>query len=131
MRLVSRWRKISVSMTEGTTSLRSMAENTSPGPTAGSCAASPTNIRRAETGSAFSSACIRRMSTIEHSSMISASQRRGSSAFFVKTRSMLSSESFAPSMRWMVAASTPVSSVMRFAARPVGAASRVLRPSRS
>ena len=122
------WRNISVRRTVATTWLRMSAENTLPGPTDGSWSASPTIMSLASGGSARSSASIRQISTIEHSSSITASQSSLSLSSFVNTTRSLSSSNFAPSMRCTVAASRPVSSVIRFAARPVGAHKSVFIP---
>ena len=131
MRLSAFWRKISVRRTVGTTPLRMISEKTLPGPTDGSWSASPTRSMRQSDFSALSMACMSVMSTIEHSSMISASQASLSSSSLPKTTVSPSSDIFAPSMRWMVDASMPHSSLMRFAARPVGAARYVSSSSSS
>ena len=70
-------------------------------------------------GTAFIRDCIKRTSTIELSSMTSRSQSRGFSSLRLKPKALGSNSS----SRWMVLASMPVASVMRLAARPVGAQS--------
>ena len=73
-------------------------------------------------GTAFSSACISMTSTIEVSSTTSRSQSSGLSSLRLKPPPLGSTSS----RRWMVLASKPVASVMRLAARPVGAHSSKL-----
>ena len=131
MRLSWAWRKISVRRTAGTAPLFSMSAKTRPGPTLGSWSASPTRMSRASSGMACRRASIKVMSTIEHSSSTTAPQSSLSSAPLAKTTRSPSSEKPAPSRRCMVAASRPVSSPMRLAARPVGAVSSVVMPSES
>ena len=58
-------------------------------------------------------------------------QSRRSFSFLVKMTFSPSSANLASSRRWIVEASFPVISVMRLAARPVGAVSNVLSPSSS
>ena len=63
---------------------------------------------------------------MEVSSTITTSQLSGFRALWTKTISPVSGETSTSSRRWIVLASRPVTSVRRFAARPVGAASKVL-----
>ena len=91
--------------------------NTWPGPTDGSWSISPTIRRAASSGTAFISACISMTSTMEASSTTSRSQSSGLSLSRLKPPPLGSTSS----SRWMVLASNPVASVMRLAARPVGA----------
>ena len=64
------------------------------------------------------------------SSTITASASRGSFSVFENTGSRVFSSHFTPRRRWMVWASESESSLMRLAARPVGAASTVSSPIR-
>ncbi len=73
---------------------------------------------------------MRRISTMDISSMMTASAFMGLSSFRWKASSLSSPKPYS-SRRCMVLASRPVASVMRFAARPVGAASSAFRPSSS
>ena len=83
---------------------------------------SPTIKRAALSGTAFMSDCISMTSTMEVSSTTSRSQSSGLSSPRLKPPPLGSTSS----SRWMVLASKPVASVMRLAARPVGAHSRML-----
>ena len=85
---------------------------------------SPTIKRAVLSGTARKSACMSMTSTIEVSSITSRSQSSGLSSPRLKPP-LLGSTS---SSRWMVLASKPVASVIRLAARPVGAQSRRLVP---
>ena len=85
---------------------------------------SPTIKTAALSGTAFMSACISMTSTMEVSSTTSRSQSSGLSSPRLKPPPLGSTSS----SRWMVLASKPVASVMRLAARPVGAHSRSLTP---
>ena len=87
------------------------------GPTEGSWSMSPTIKRAALSGIAFMSACISMTSTMEASSTTSRSQSSGLSSPRLKPPPLGSTSR----SRWMVLASNPVASVMRLAARPVGA----------
>ena len=78
---------------------------------------------------AASRARMRGMSTMEVSSTMTASTARGSSSPWAKTSSPVCWSNWVSSRRWMVLASQPVASVMRLAARPVGAARRISMPS--
>ena len=80
---------------------------------------------------ACKSASISIMSTIEHSSSTTAPQSSLSLSPLANTTRSPSAEKPAPSRRCMVAASRPVTSPMRLAARPVGAVSSVVIPSES
>ena len=75
-------------------------------------------------GTAFISACISMTSTMEASSTTNRSQSSGLSSPRLKPPPLGSTSS----SRWMVLASKPVASVMRLAARPVGAHRRSLTP---
>ena len=68
--------------------LRITSANMQPGPTEGNWSASPTSISLHSAGSAFNSALMSEMSTIEHSSRITASQVSGSSSSRLKTISV-------------------------------------------
>ena len=138
MSLWAAWRKIFVSFTTGNASDAIISRRTFPGPTLGSWFTSPTRISLVPTFTAFKSEWIRLMSTIDISSMMITSASRGFSSF--RSKCMPSSR-FSPELplffgsatgapvssrrRWIVFASYPVASVMRFAARPVGAARRI------
>jgi hypothetical protein len=122
--LCAAWRNTSVSRTTGTAPEPMMSASTWPGPTEGSWSMSPTISRAACSGTAFSSDCIRSTSTIELSSTTSRSQSSGFSSLRLKPKAFGSNSS----SRWMVLASMPVASVMRLAARPVGAQSRSFTP---
>ena len=100
-----------------------ISRSTFPAPTDGSWSISPTKIRRIPCGIAFKSAFIKTISIIEHSSTISTSPSSGFSSFL-----RYPSGGWHSRRRWIVFASRPVASVIRFAARPVGAASRILSP---
>ncbi len=68
------------------------------------------------------------ISTMEHSSRITASHSKGSDSSRLKITSFPSPEKPASRRRCMVEASRPVSSLMRLAARPVGAVSNAVSP---
>ena len=85
---------------------------------------SPTMMSAAWSGTAFSSACMSRTSTIDASSKTRRSQSRQLPSLRLKPP-VLGSTSRS---RWMVLASIPVASVIRLAARPVGAQSNILTP---
>src|SRR4051812_28976200 len=80
--------------------------------------------QRGMIGDGLISACISRMSTMEVSSTTSKSHSSRLSVFRLKPPPFGSTSS----SRWMVLASNPVASVMRLAARPVGAHSNRLTP---
>src|SRR5271157_4545123 len=122
IRLAAACRNTSVRRTTGTTPEPMMSANTCPGPTEGSWSISPTISSAALSGVAFMSACINMTSTMEASSITSRSQSTGLSALRLKPPPMGSTSR----SRWIVLASTPVASVMRLAARPVGAHSNSL-----
>ena len=104
--------------------LRIMSFSTLPGPTDGSWSTSPTKMILEPRSTARRSACIRPISTMDVSSIIITSASMGLFSSRSKLWRRLSSfTKLIPSRRWMVCASMPVASVMRFAARPVGAAS--------
>ena len=96
-----------------------MSASTCPGPTEGSWSTSPTRISAARRGTALSSACSSGTSTIETSSTTSRSASSGCSSWRLKPPWAGS----ASSSRCRVLASRPVASLIRLAARPVGAAS--------
>ena len=104
-----------------------MSFSTQPGPTLGSWLISPTRISLVPTLTAFSKAFIRKMSTMDISSMMITSASSGFSSFRSKEAVLRSSEGTPDSSRsrWIVTASQPVASVIRLAARPVGAARRI------
>ena len=124
IRLCCAWRKISVSRTVGRQPLRSISLNGNPGPTGGSWSGSPTRISRFPLGMACKRWCSSSTSTMDISSTITASHLRGLSSSRTNTMSPVPGSIPASSSRWMVEAFSPVTSVSRFAARPVGAASR-------
>ena len=124
IRLCCACRKISVSRTVGRQPLRSISLNGNPGPTGGSWSGSPTRISRFPLGMACSRWCSSSTSTMDISSTITASHLRGLSSSRTNTMSPVPGSIPASSSRWMVEAFSPVTSVSRFAARPVGAASR-------
>src|SRR5262245_187362 len=124
MRLWATCRNTSVRRTTGTAPDAMRSASTWPGPTEGSWSMSPTIKRAALSGTAFKSACISMTSTMEASSTTSRSQSSGLSSPRLKPPPLGSTSS----SRWMVLASNPVASVMRLAARPVGAQSKSLTP---
>src|SRR5580700_4586140 len=124
IRLAAACRNTSVNRTTGTAPEPMMSASTCPGPTEGNWSISPTINSAALSGVAFTSACISMTSTIEASSTTSRSQSRGLSALRLKPRLFGSTSK----SRWIVLASTPVASVIRFAARPVGAQSNNRTP---
>ena len=108
---------MSVSRAQGTVPLSRMSPSTFPAPTLGSWSASPTRISRVPGSMARSRLRISIRSIIEASSAMMQSASSGFSAFREKAPS---SPPYSSS-RWMVFASAPVASVIRLAARPVGA----------
>ena len=130
IRLSIAWRNTSVSWTVGSRLDWIRSCNTFPAPTGGSWSLSPTMIRRQPSGRASSRLEKRLISTMESSSTITASASSGLRASRAKTGRSFSVHSTS-SRRWIVFASLPVSSDMRFAARPVGAARATSSPSRS
>ncbi len=96
-----------------------MSASACPGPTGGSWSTSPTSSRPASAGSDSTRASISGMSTIE----VSSTTRRSQSMRFSRPREKAPNSGSISSRRWIVFASMPVCSVMRLAARPVGAAS--------
>ena len=131
--LSSAWRKIFVSVTTWNFSERMISFNTLPGPTDGSWSTSPTRISLVPGITADKSACIRFRSTMDISSIMITSVSSGFSLFLKNPPTLFSSSGFplTSSSLWIVWASYPVASVIRFAARPVGAARRILIPSLS
>ena len=123
------WRKTSVSRVAGTArappagaASSSRSSSTRPGPTGASWSTSPTSRTWVRGPTAASSASARWTDSIDASSTISTSQPSiGCVASRVKPSSGAHS-----SRRWIVVASTPVSSLRRRAALPVGAHSRAL-----
>ena len=101
-----------------------MSASTWPGPTEGSWSTSPTISSAAPSGTAASSARISRTSTIDVSSTTSRRQSSGLSASRLNPPVLGSTSS----RRWIVLASNPVASLIRLAARPVGAHSRISTP---
>src|SRR5680860_572332 len=85
---------------------------------------SPTTSSAALSGTAFNRACISKTSTIEVSSTTKRSQSSGLSLLRVKPPALRSTSR----VRWIVLGSNLVASVMRFAARPVGAQSSRVTP---
>ncbi len=116
-------RKILVSRTTGSDPAASRSRRSSPAPTDGSWSTSPTSSRWAPGATALMSLLAKITSTMEVSSTTTRSASSG----------LVASNDGSPpgrscSNRWMVAASWPVSSARRLAARPVGAASTILAP---
>ena len=101
-----------------------MSASTWPGPTEGSWSTSPTISSAAPSGTAASSARISMTSTIDVSSTTSRPHRSGLSASRLNPPVLGSTSS----RRWIVFASNPVASLIRLAARPVGAHSRISTP---
>ncbi len=102
--------------------------STLPGPTEGSWFTSPTKIRRVPTFTAFKRDCISWISTMDISSIMMISASRGFSSFRSNRILEVSPSPGTPfnsRRRCMVFASYPVASVIRLAARPVGAARRI------
>src|SRR5437016_4842702 len=124
MRLCAACRNTSVRRTTGTAPDEMTSASTWPGPTEGSWSVSPTTKRAALSGTAFTRACISMTSTMDVSSTTNRSQSSGLSSPRLKPPPFGSTSR----SRWMVLASKPVASVMRLAARPVGAQSRSPTP---
>ena len=124
IRLCAAWRNTSVNRTTGTAPEAMMSASTWPGPTEGSWSTSPTISIAASSGTTATSARISITSTMDVSSITSRPQ---SSGFSPSRRNppVLGSTS---SRRWIVFASNPVASLIRLAARPVGAHSRISTP---
>ena len=101
-----------------------MLASTWPGPTEGSWSISPTISSAAVSGTAFNKACISMTSTIEVSSTTSRPQSRGLLPLRLNPPPLGSTSS----SRWIVFASNPAASVIRLAARPVGAQSSRVTP---
>ena len=129
MRLSSACLNISLSLVVCILSLAIMSRRTLPAPTDGSWSASPVNMSRVPVFTASRSPSISMISIIEASSTMMTSCSSGFSSFLPKLSMSSSSEYTYSRSRWMVIAGLPVASSMRFAARPVGAASATLSPS--
>ena len=101
-----------------------MSASTCPGPTEGSWSMSPTISSAAASGVAFISACI--SMHVDHRGLVDDQQVavEGLSSLRLNPPPLGSTSS----SRWIVFASMPVASVMRLAARPVGAQSSILTP---
>ena len=117
-----------------------MSFSTFPGPTLGSWSTSPTRISFVPIETALRSEFIILMSTIDISSTIITSASSGLSSFLSKNIDRPAAADFlSPSgtpplisnILWIVCASYPQASVILLAARPVGAASLISRPSSS
>ena len=92
---------------------------------------SNTRIKETTGRIAFKSAANRRMSTIDISSMMTQSASSGLCSLRSNracTKPPSSGLPFTSSSRWIVFASYPVASLMRLAARPVGAAHTTFSP---
>ena len=124
IRLCAAWRNTSVNRTTGTAPEAMISASTWPGPTEGSWSTSPTIRRAASSGTAASSARISITSTIDVSSITSRLQWSGLCASRLNPPFLGSISS----RRWIVFASNPVASLIRLAARPVGAHSRISTP---
>ena len=124
IRLCAAWRNTSVNRTTGIAPEAIMLASTCPGPTEGSWSTSPTISSAASSGTAASSERISRTSTIDVSSTTSRLQFSG----FSPSRRNPPHLGSTSSRRWIVFASNPVASLIRFAARPVGAQSRISTP---
>ena len=135
MRLVAACRWISTRRVTTTAPDRMMSPSTWPGPTEGNWSASPTSSTAIPGGTAFSTCAIISTSTIDVSSMTSRSPSSGCRS----VRRNCPFFGLISSRRCSVLASSPVASVMRLAARPVGApssgrtplAARIVRMARS
>src|SRR5207344_1553178 len=126
MRLCAAWRNTSVRRTTGTAADEMTSASTWPAPTEGNWSMSPTIKRAAWSGTALMSDRISMTSTMDASSTTSRSQSSGLSSPRLNPP-LLGSTS---KSRWMVFASKPVASVMRLAARPVGAHKESVTPLR-
>ena len=122
------WRNTSRKNTVSTRPLRIRSENTFPAPTEGSWSASPTSTSRVPGRRARSSAEKSPTSTMLISSTMTASASSGSFSVFWNVSWWVASFQLMPKSRCTVWASMPVSSLMRLAARPVGAASWMPSP---
>ena len=127
IRLSIDWRKISVSCTTGNSWEAMRSPSTFPAPTEGSWSQSPTKIRRQPRGRARRTPSNRETSTMESSSTTTASHSKGFCSLRLKTGLSASSHCTC-SIRCTVLASSPVSSDIRLAARPVGAANNTVSP---
>ena len=118
-------RYILSSLITGTKSEATMSCKTFPGPTDGSWSISPTMISLVPSSIALRSALNNGISTMDISSTMTTSVSSLLSAFLANSLvEKLNSRSLCK-----VLASQPVASVMRLAARPVGAASSISKPS--
>ncbi len=113
-------RKIWVSRTRGMVSAASTSRSTSPAPTEGSWSTSPTSSRCAPGGTALISLLAR----IRSSMLASSTTIRSASSGWSRSK-LGSPPGRSCSSRCTVVAGCPDSSVNRFAARPVGAASTI------
>ena len=106
------------SFVDGTVPERMKSPSTEPGPTDGSWSVSPTHTTTAASGRAFRRSHASRMSIID----VSSKTKTSPSSRLSPSNVNLFVTGFHLSSRWIVCASDPTDSVMRFAARPVGAA---------
>ena len=130
MSLSDAWRKIRFRRTTLQAWESMMSFNTHPGPTLGSWLTSPTRISLVPTEIALSREYISEISTIDISSTMITSASSGLLSS-LSNPPLPSAPPFSSNIRWTVRASNPVVSLMRFAARPVGAAKKISKPSSS
>ena len=116
-------RKMWVSLTVGTAPEATSSANGLPAPTGASWSASPTRTTCVDLETARRSVTSSSRFAIEVSSTISRSQLSGSSSSWVGP-----SPGIQPSAECTVRAAIPLASVIRIAARPVGATSSTLAP---
>ena len=121
--LPAAWRKMWVRRTVGTSADSTSSANGLPAPTGASWSASPTRTTWVRAPTARSRTTSSSRLAIEHSSRISRSHSSGSSASLVGP-----SPGTQPSAEWTVVARMPLASVIRIAARPVGATSITFAP---
>ena len=122
------WRKILSRLTTPIRLLFIKSASTLPAPTGGNWFLSPTIISLQESGKASSSAEKTVTSTIDNSSTITASHSSGFLRLCAKLGSSAPSLNSTSKSLCIVLASLPVSSVILFAALPVGAASATSSP---
>ena len=126
IRLSAAWRKTCFSSTVGMQPESIRSRSTFPGPTLGSWSESPTRISLQPIRQPRRRDSKRVVSTIDISSMTTASAFKGCCSLWTKVVTSEEPKSTSNS-RWMVFASRPVTSLTRLAARPVGAAMAIRR----
>ncbi len=127
MRLCMDCRKTSFNCTVGNIPAAIRSPSTFPAPTDGSWSLSPTSISLHPMGRARSTLSKTYASTMDISSITRHSHSKGLRSLRLKKGWSRSSQS-TWSIRWMVFDSSPVSSLILFAARPVGAANKTRSP---